>query len=54
MRKPKEKEPAVPLMRAKEVLYELQRKEWERQLQPHKVCRTLKKNPQIVTEREGG
>lgn len=54
MREPKEQKPAVPLMRAKEALYEAQRREWERQLQKHKICRNLKKDSQNVTEREDG
>lgn len=54
MREPKEKEPAVPLMRAKEALYEAQRREWERKLQRHKICRNLKQDRRSVTEREDG
>ena len=45
MREQKEKEPAVPLMRAKDAIYEIQRRRWMKQLQPEKALRDMEQDP---------
>ena len=46
-RNPK-KEKGTPLMRAKEALYELQHRRWEKQLQPHKIRRDPEEDIEIA------